>query len=91
MTPNAGDSHPPGCESLLSDAPVHQLPPAMLQGSSMIESHPESSLPISSVPTKDFIFIGRILRCSRVALRELLIANINAPSIMIDAEKHLYR
>lgn len=27
MTPNAGDSHPPGCESLLSDAPVHQLAP----------------------------------------------------------------
>ncbi len=30
MTPNAGDSHPPGRESLLSDASVHQLPPAML-------------------------------------------------------------
>jgi propanediol utilization protein len=30
MTPNAGDSHPPGCESLPSDAPVPQLPPAML-------------------------------------------------------------
>jgi propanediol utilization protein len=30
MTPNAGNSHPPGRESLPSDASVHQLPPAML-------------------------------------------------------------
>jgi hypothetical protein len=30
MTPNAGDSHPLGHESLLSDASVRQLPPAML-------------------------------------------------------------
>ena len=30
MTPNAGDSHPPGQESLLPDASVRQMPPAML-------------------------------------------------------------
>jgi propanediol utilization protein len=30
MTPNAGDSHPPGCESPPSDASIRQLPPAML-------------------------------------------------------------
>jgi propanediol utilization protein len=30
MTPNASDSHPPGREYFLSEAPVHQLPPGML-------------------------------------------------------------